>query len=88
MCKRQAAFVFGMFIVAGLVGCGGTEEGFEQDPSVTTVQQAEEFGERPPPNGLNGTSPSCFWAHGTQQALRTLGGAGLDQGRGTCRPSP
>jgi hypothetical protein len=38
--------------------------------------------ERPPPNGLNGTRPSCFWAHGAQGALRTLGGAALNQGGG------
>src|SRR5262249_42744830 len=38
--------------------------------------------DRPPPNGMNGTSPSCFWAHGTQRALRALGGGALDQGAG------
>ncbi|QRN96501.1 hypothetical protein JRI60_47150 [Archangium violaceum] len=39
-------------------------------------------GERPPPNGLNGTNPSCFWAASTQQALRMMGGTALDQGAG------
>jgi hypothetical protein len=64
-----------------LTGCGGIEEGLTRDGLLATVAQKEmstEDEERPPPNGLNGTSPSCFWAHGTQQALRTLGGAALD----------
>ena len=26
------------------------------------VRQAEEATERPPPDGANGTRPSCFWA--------------------------
>ncbi len=38
--------------------------------------------ERLPPDGLNGTSPSCFWARGSQQALRSLGGVALDRGDG------
>lgn len=59
----------------------------EQDTLPTTVNQAIE-NERPPPNGANGTSPSCFWAHGSQQALRTLGGAALDQGGGLLTSIP
>lgn len=68
-------------ILAVCLGCGGIEEGPEPSLELATVEQAEED-ERPPPNGANGTRPSCFWAHGTQQALRTLGGAALDQDAG------
>jgi hypothetical protein len=69
------------FVLAGVVGCGGIEEFPEASRTLSTLEQAE-MDERPPPNGANGTRPSCFWAHGTQQALRTLGGAALDQGGG------
>jgi hypothetical protein len=68
-----------------LTGCGPWEDGMEQDTQLTTVNQAmsdEIENERPPPNGANGKSPSCFWALGSQRALRTLGGAALDQGGG------
>jgi len=68
-------------VVAVLFGCGGIEEGPEPSRAPSTLEQAE-LDERPPPNGANGTRPSCFWAHGTQQALRSLGGAALDQGAG------
>jgi hypothetical protein len=53
----------------------------EQRPSPTHREQvlSEEY---PPPAGANGTRPSCFWADGSQQALRTLGGLALDQGGG------
>ncbi len=68
------------FTVASLTGCGVPE----QQPLLATVAQevSREGDERPPPTGMNGTSPSCFWAPGTQQALRTLGGAALDTGAG------
>ncbi|PTL79567.1 hypothetical protein DAT35_32655 [Vitiosangium sp. GDMCC 1.1324] len=68
-------------VTALLAGCGSVETGLEQDPSLATLEQKEED-RRPPPNGANGTRPSCFWAQGAQQTLRALGGAALDQGRG------
>ncbi|PTL82891.1 hypothetical protein [Vitiosangium sp. GDMCC 1.1324] len=68
--------------MAGLAGCGSTEEGLEQGLQRAPVEQAALKDDRAPPKGLNGTSPSCFWANGTQQALRTLGGIALDQGAG------
>lgn len=64
-----------------LAGCGSWEGDSEQPSSHVTVAQAL-IDDRPPPNGANGTPPSCFWAPGAQQALRTLGGAALDQGAG------
>lgn len=82
--------LFTTFIMmSGLAGCGNTEEGLEQGQRLATAEQAalDEY-DRPPPNGLNGTSPSCFWAPGTQQALRTLGGAALDQGGGSLSNIP
>lgn len=78
----HAARVFIVFTVMGLLGCGGTEQAVTGDATLGTIARAAEFGTRPPPTGLNGTSPSCFWAAGSQQALRTLGGIGLDQGTG------
>lgn len=39
-------------------------------------------GNQEPPSGTNGLLPSCFWAHGSQRALRTLGGAALRQSTG------
>ena len=68
-------------VLAVLFGCGGIEELPETSSSLATMEQAT-LDPRPPPNGANGTRPSCFWAHGTQQALRALGGAALDQGQG------
>lgn len=67
--------------LAVVFGCGGVEEVSEEASSPATLEQALRD-DRPPPNGANGTRPSCFWAHGTQQALRALGGAALDQGQG------
>lgn len=52
------------------------------DDSDVTVEPAAAL-ERSPPAGANGLLPSCFWAHGAQQALRSLGTAALDQGGGT-----
>lgn len=75
-------------VVSGLAGCGGTEEDLEQDPRPATTEQAEMSDDRPPPNGLNGTKPSCFWAHGTQRALRAMGGGALDQGDGSLLSVP
>jgi hypothetical protein len=68
-------------IWAGFTGCGTSENELEQGASPATVNQAIED-ERPPPNGANGKSPSCFWAAGSQQALRALGAAALNQGNG------
>jgi hypothetical protein len=67
-------------VLAVFFGCGGIEELPEASP-LSSLEQAE-LDERPPPNGANGTRPSCFWAHGSQQALRSLGGVALDQGQG------
>ncbi|ATB37767.1 hypothetical protein CYFUS_003192 [Cystobacter fuscus] len=80
----RACRLFIALVVACFVGCGGTAEEWEQGSSLANVEQASGGGiyDRPPPNGLNGTSPSCFWAHGTQQALRSMGSAALDQGAG------
>jgi hypothetical protein len=80
-------FLFVASIWAVLAGCGTAEEGLEQGSSSATLEQAIED-ERPPPNGANGTRPACFWAHGSQQALRTLGGAALDQGGGLLASIP
>lgn len=74
-------------ICAVFTGCGTSEDEFEQGLQPTTVNQAIED-ERPPPNGANGTRPSCFWAAGSQQALRTLGGAALNQGGGSITSIP
>jgi len=74
-------------VLAVLFGCGGIEEAAESSWAPSTIEQAE-LDERPPPNGSNGTSPTCFWAHGTQQALRALGGAALDQGDGALPSIP
>jgi hypothetical protein len=49
---------------------------------------AMSYDDRPPPSGLNGLRPACFWAAGAQQALRTLGAAALDQGGGTLPSIP
>jgi hypothetical protein len=81
MMTLHARFLLLAFIWAVLAGCGTWEGGLEQSSPHVTLEQAIED-ERPPPNGANGTRPSCFWAHGSQQALRTLGGAALDQGGG------
>jgi hypothetical protein len=68
-------------LVTVLVGCGTDVAYVEQDASMATLEQSA-VRQRPPPNGANGTRPSCFWAHGSQKALRTLGGAALDRGGG------
>jgi hypothetical protein len=68
-------------IWAVLAGCGSWEASLEQvHPHAPLALAADD--ERPPPNGANGTRPSCFWAHGSQQALRALGARALDQGGG------
>ncbi|HEX5744752.1 MAG TPA: hypothetical protein VFZ09_00835 [Archangium sp.] len=71
-----------LVLMAGLAGCGSTEEGLEQGHPLPAAGQTLLGDERDPPKGLNGTTPSCFWAPGSQQALRTLGAAALDQGAG------
>lgn len=75
-----ARLLFTFVLLTGLAGCGGVEE----DSQFATIGQAvgTTNEERDPPKGLNGTSPACFWAHRTQQVLRNLGGAALDQGAG------
>jgi hypothetical protein len=67
-------------IWAVLAGCGASEAGPEQASPPAIREEA--IDELPPPNGANGTRPSCFWAHGSQQSLRALGSAALDQGEG------
>lgn len=67
--------------LAVLAGCGGIEELPEESSTLATQEQAT-LDPRPPPNGANGTRPSCFWAQGVQQALRTMGTAALDRGGG------
>jgi hypothetical protein len=87
MQMSRAHLLFIPLVMSGLAGCGPIEEGLEQGPLPAAAEQAV-LDERPPPNGLNGTSPSCFWAHGTQQALRSLGTAALDQGAGNLPSIP
>ncbi|MFL5350816.1 MAG: hypothetical protein ACJ8AT_39095 [Hyalangium sp.] len=82
MLPTRTRFMVIASVVTVLAGCGTEEAGLEQAPPPATVERASLAEERPPPNGLNGTRPACFWAHGSQQALRTLGGAALDQGGG------
>ena len=74
-------YLFLAVVCSVFAGCGNGEADFEQSHSHTTSEKAIED-DRPPPNGANGTLPACFWAHGAQQALRTLGGAALNQGAG------
>jgi hypothetical protein len=69
-------------LLTALAGCGVSEEGLDPNPELAASRQPELSNDRPPPNGMNGTLPSCFWATSTQQALRSLGGAALDQGGG------
>lgn len=86
---RHTHLLLIVVVMSGLAGCGGTEEELEPGLRPATARQAESSGDdRPPPNGLNGTSPSCFWAHGTQRALRALGGGALDQGDGSLPDIP
>lgn len=77
----RSRFMLLASVLAVLVGCGTEEAGLEQGTSPVTAQQSI-MGSRPPPNGANGTHPSCFWAMGSQQALRSLGAAALDKGGG------
>jgi len=73
--------LFLVFSVSVLAACGSGEADFEQGSSLATVEQ-KFLDDRPPPNGANGTSPSCFWAVGSQKALRMMGGTALNQGAG------
>lgn len=82
MHSLRTHLVFMTVAMSCLVGCGNTEEGLEQGQLLATSQQTLLDDTRPPPNGMNGTKPSCFWAAGSQQALRSLGSAALDQGAG------
>lgn len=82
MRMQRARLLFMAVLLSVPAGCGGTEEGREEEIQLETIEQAERNDVRAPPKGLNGTNPSCFWTHGTQQALRTLGGGALDQGAG------
>ncbi|WP_257463068.1 hypothetical protein [Archangium lipolyticum] len=91
MQMRCVHLLFLTFVMPGLAGCGSTGEDLEQDAATgqAVVRNTGDVGgDRPPPNGLNGTKPSCFWASGTQQALRMLGGAALDQGAGSLPDIP
>ncbi|WP_224241399.1 hypothetical protein [Hyalangium gracile] len=87
MFSSQVRFMWVASLLTGLLGCG-TEmpEAAPGSPLASRRQATEE--ERPPPNGANGTRPSCFWAHGAQQALRALGGQALDQGGGALASIP
>lgn len=67
-------------LVAACAG-GESEDALDQDDWNVPLHPAA-GGERPPPSGTNGLLPSCFWSHGAQQALRTLGAAALDSGDG------
>src|SRR5262245_23363326 len=77
----SVALVIGSLGTA-LVGCGMA--GME-DPSGragigvlgAAVMSSEDLS---PPRGSNGMPPACFWDHDVQGALRSLGGAALDQG--------
>ncbi|MDY7229332.1 hypothetical protein [Hyalangium rubrum] len=82
MVTWRVRFLLLASLVASLSACGPVEEDFEQGSPLDVREQPLLDEERPPPNGANGTRPSCFWAHGSQQALRTLGAAALDQGNG------
>jgi hypothetical protein len=88
MLPSRTPFLFIASVMAFLAGCGTVESGFEQGSPAearSLPQAMLDDEERPPPNGANGTHPSCFWAPGSQQALRDLGGEALDQGGGFLR---
>jgi hypothetical protein len=67
-------------LLAVVVGCGGA--GPDPSEQAIGVRQAAVSDYLTPPRGCNGMPPSCFWALGSQGALRALGGAALDQGGG------
>jgi hypothetical protein len=87
MMTLHVRILFLASIWAVLTGCGTWEADLEQSSPQVMLEQAIND-ERPPPNGANGTRPSCFWAPGSQQALRTLGAAALDQGGGFLESIP
>ena len=65
-----------------LSACGEEAQGPPAPPTVEVAPEAYSTGKKEPPLGANGLLPSCFWAHGAQRALRTLGGGPLDDGDG------
>src|SRR5262245_27001627 len=76
---------------AFLTACEAGSSGETVDDEELGVPFEPQSGGAPgqdPPSGMNGLLPSCFWAHGSQQALRTLGGAALDQGGGAISSIP
>lgn len=88
MLPARTRFMLIASVVTVLAGCGTEEASVDQAPASLASERARVDEERPPPNGLNGTRPSCFWAHGSQQALRTMGGAALNQGGGLITSIP
>jgi hypothetical protein len=74
-----------------LAACGAGAPGDPLDDDALEVPLEPAWGgtgTQEPPAGTNGMLPSCFWAHGSQQALRALGGAALDQGGGAISSIP
>lgn len=80
----RASLAFIACWTALLTGCGASDtEETGGDDTVVPVHRTGGSGNQEPPSGSNGILPSCFWAHGSQHALRTLGNAALDQGGGS-----
>lgn len=67
----------------------GSERAFEAAEGDAPLEPAGRARtQEEPPCGANGMLPACFWAPGSQQALRTLGGAALQQGGNTMPAIP
>jgi hypothetical protein len=76
-----------MFLTCSTLALAGCGEEPRAPPDLEDLDEslspaALYGGRETPPAGRNGTLPACFWAHGTQKALRALGNAALDQGGG------
>ena len=87
MLLSRALPLSSVLVLCILVGCGTEEPGLEQHSTPDGISQAISS-DRPPPNGSNGTRPTCFWANNTQAALRAMGASALDQGGGLIKNVP
>ena len=76
--KKGFVGTCGLLIQTAFMASCATETDPSSDAPVQVGVEACMAGsDRPPPYGTNGLSPACFWALGSQKALRYLGGRAL-----------
>lgn len=86
--RTLVAITSAFILCAGCNGSGGEQPFAAEDFEVGRLPSGY-GGTDDPPSGYNGKDPKCFWDHGTQEGLRTLGSGALDfKGNGQLQSLP